>query len=103
MVDQLEYRAPLGKSDHLVLSFDYICHADRASDRSKLLRRINHAELIARICESPYCHGNDPTADEVWTSFIGYFQFHIDACSKYIPKEETIQKRASSEAGQRSC
>ena len=47
MVDQLEHRAPLGKSDHLILSFDYICHADGASDRSKLLRRINHAELIA--------------------------------------------------------
>ena len=93
MVDEIVYEPPLGKSDHLVLLFDFICHADRTDDTSKLLRRINYQELTEKLHREPYRGTNNITLNGAWESFMEYLQSHIEACSTYITKKRANRKK----------
>ena len=45
VIESIVYDTPLGLSDHMVLIYDYVCQAERASDAHKTVRKVNRAEL----------------------------------------------------------
>jgi len=47
VVENIAYLAPLGLSDHVIITFDYLCRAERSSDAHKMIRKLNMVELAA--------------------------------------------------------
>lgn len=85
-VDQIAYAPPLGKSDHLVLHFNYVCWAERASDTRKFLRKINFVGLNNTLSDPNSFIPETSTVDLHWYSFIQQLQAHIEAHSQYVPR-----------------
>ena len=90
MVDQLTYKPPIGKSDHVVILFDYICNAERSSDCFKQLRRTNFEGLQLALTEVTQWGSAQTTVNAHWKSFITCLQSQIDINSRSIPKRATI-------------
>ena len=83
-VDQVFCEPPLGKSDHLVLKFGYVCRADRASDKHKPLRKIDFSGLIEALSGLEFTITATVPVNLHWQSFIKNLQEQVEANSHYI-------------------
>ena len=90
-IEQIRYASPLGRSDHLVLKFDYVCRAQRLSDTQKTYRKINFPGLIEALRCFDQINTNIPTVNAQWTSFSQQLMVHVEANSKHMPR---IQKES---------
>lgn len=93
-VSNIEYRAPLGKSDHSVILFDYNCYLDNLSSSKKFL--YDKADFIAikdhlkdQNWEETFCTASrDKDIEDLWqlfqTKMIGLRNEFVDtrACGK---------------------
>ena len=49
MVETIDYLEPLGKSDHVVLSFDYVCYAWNPSIKRQSFRKILNYDQLSQL------------------------------------------------------
>ena len=82
ILDRSTYECPLERSDHLVLDFDVICHADRVRDICRPSRRTNYPEYQDTLSRRPSPNDIDesPPVHSSSTWFIAYRRFHVEAC-----------------------
>jgi len=86
MVDDIQYGAPLGKSDHLVLKFNFLCYKDiQASNTSKFsFNKGNYTELSLEMKKHKWKQDlTGLTVEESWNLFEKRL---MDAMKHHIPK-----------------
>jgi hypothetical protein len=104
MVEDLKTACPLGKSDHVTISFQFVCYTTygdepkhefrmrtdgndvQCSDYgSNLVRKTNFVQLISKLCLQDTWNIPLSTVDEHWTMFINRLQALIEENSAYVP------------------
>ena len=101
ILDRSTYECPLERSDHLVLEFDVICHADRVRDICRPSRRTNYPEYQDKLSKRPSPNDIDesPPVHSSWTSFITYLTFHVQICftsiATYISHHNSVRDELS--------
>lgn len=88
VTDNILYETPLGLSDHIVLIFEYICDAKRASDGHKMLRKINMAELSSNLQGISDWNLECADVTQQWINFSQKLNFEIERHSHYTPKRD---------------
>ena len=71
-IDNIEYQSPLGKSDHCVIVFKYMCniHVTREIKTRKSYRKANFEGMRSEIKDIEWKSILEPgTIDETWKSF----------------------------------
>jgi len=93
MVRDLEHRAPLGKSHHHVLQFDFNCYVEEEHSRdsrfcfSKGDFTQMEAEILGRNWVEEF---SEQTAEELWSALEGTI---LHAMEEYIPKYQVHKTR----------
>ena len=88
-VDYINYQPPLGKSDHLLLEFDYIINAYRVSGSSKFVKRVNFPRLINSLNQSTWLTADTSTVNTHWNSLLQQLQNHVTLNCTYISHSKT--------------
>ncbi|XP_061196751.1 uncharacterized protein LOC133205026 [Saccostrea echinata] len=85
-VEDMEYQSPLGKSDHCVICFKYVCRAILKSGpkKRKTYRKANFAGMKKEISETDWesILESQSTVNEMWRQFRQKIE---DIEDKYVP------------------
>ena len=81
VIDSLDYDTPLGLSDHIVLIFDYVCHAERSSDASKMIRKVDLEELSNALRDITDWNLDSSDLQENWSRLIKKLHDNIESHS----------------------
>ena len=86
-IETIDYNEPLGRSDHLVLTFDYICSTKRLINKPILTRKVNYSALMESL-QAPNNQSIDyDNPDTHWTSLLCSLNSKIDENSRLVPKK----------------
>ena len=88
-VSDIEYHAPLDKSDHCVITFQYHCYLDYSQPKERYIYQKadydgmkNHLELT-NWSEEFLTTSKDKSVDDIWNSFKSKI---IELRDKFVPK-----------------
>ena len=86
MVETIDYLEPLGKSDHVVLSFDYVCYAWNPSMKRQSFRKIlNYDQLSQLVAVTNWDFLIEQSVEDGWNQFVSTLSNHIQ-CSTTLRK-----------------
>lgn len=98
LVDNLRYEAPLGKSDHVSLVWDYIIQVEDSISKQKKLNysKGNYNKITADLKEVNWdLVLNDESTEGAWNKFKDIVQKSVKA---NIPATDTSRKKKASKA-----
>ena len=79
MVEEIAYCAPLGKSDHVSLEFDYVCYAKRPMDDTPAPKRMIDFSILRRAAQSvSWDLAEDDLIERCYANFITQLQALVD-------------------------
>ena len=90
VVENISYESPLGLSDHVVITFDYLCHAVRANDHRKLIRKVNINKLSACLRENVNWDSDSNNVEGLWSSLMQKLQYSIAQHSHSVLKNHNL-------------
>lgn len=92
-IEKISYQAPLGRSDHLVLIFEYVCSARRANGNTKTIKRVDYTALADAMQEidERYIDYSDPESH--CATLMHYLKMKISENSKVITERRSTSVR----------
>ena len=89
-VSHIEYHAPLGKSDHCVITFKYHCHLDYFQPKERYVyhktdfNSMRRQLVLSNLTEKFMIQNQSKSVDELWNSFKS--EIH-EIRNKFVPKQ----------------
>ena len=87
-IEMIDYQAPLGRSDHLVLAFEYVCSARRLSADTKLIRRVDNLALREALREFDNHNVDYSDPESHCISLTNYLNTKISENARFVPRKE---------------
>jgi hypothetical protein len=87
VVENLSYDAPLGLSDHLILTFKYVCEAQRSSDAYKMIRMVDITTLSEALQNVTDWDDEGHDVNQHWSGMTTILRAEIESHSYLVPKK----------------
>ena len=82
MVELVDYLPPLGSSDHVCLSFDFICHAaTNSAARNKTIKILDYDTLTELAANHDWSFLTSLPTDKAWENFLLSLNTMIASCT----------------------
>ena len=92
MIDSIEYQSPLGKSDHSVLVFNFVCHTKVKNyiGKTRNFKKADYVKIKKELKTIQWKdHLETKTVNEQWEIFSNIITKIFD---KYVKKEYCTRK-----------
>ena len=92
-VSEVEYHAPLGKSDHSVLTFEFNCYLDLQLSTEKFLyEKADYDAIRDELTEQDWCfdfqiNSDDKSVQILWEEFKSKL---LEMRDKFVPKKKLL-------------
>lgn len=87
-IERIDYEAPLGRSDHVVLVFDFVCSAKRLSDETKIVRKINNHAVREALSDLNDQYLDYRDTNSHWATLSYIIQQRIDENSRFVTRRK---------------
>ncbi|CAI2738740.1 unnamed protein product [Dicrocoelium dendriticum] len=86
MIEKLLMDSPLGLSDHVVITFDYVCYAEYPAEQSELTHTITRYHVLKELAdEAAWEFSNKSPLDNVWAEFVNKLSDIVNKASETKP------------------
>ncbi|CAH8429139.1 unnamed protein product [Dicrocoelium dendriticum] len=86
MIDKLLMDSPLGLSDHVVITFEYVCYAEYPSEHSELTHTITRYHVLKELADAAsWEFSNKSPLYNVWAEFVNKLSDIVNKASEIKP------------------